>query len=1221
MYNWKKRLLAAVLAGCMTVGLMAPALATVGGEDTASTAVDPGFSVDPVYPVEPTDPVEPVEPTPPVETEIPDGEIPLDPGFGMHDWANMSTEELYEVVKDLSDEDRAIVYSLLTEEQIAALEEYEKAMELPPVMDYESMSNEELYAYGMENLTAEERVALLDQLSEERRADFLAFVEEYESALLPEVSEEDDYSVVSDEIDVGPIVHYDTPSLAAEVQNNPMRAMALDGLAAYGAGDAPEEGGPVTDPSDGSITYDNNVKINKKLSDTNRDTAAGENIYELDLSAEAVSNVVTGFSAVDIVLMLDLSSYMNPTTTATYTPIDGTPGMSYKNFYNQYRGREFYYRNPSNGRYQLAKITENDWGLWSDYYISSEGEQIEKNGWGNDNVRNTYYLKQNGETVDNLASLKMAVSNFVGMVAGKSPKSRIAIVGYGNNSTEIFTGAEATSDALWEVGAKQQDLLAIVDNLTVRGGTSDSDLAMADAVNIFQDVPAGTEEYGRDRVALMFSAGMAYDGLWTDSSSNTRTNANGVAQASMHLATILKAPKGESANGTNSTGTTINWASNFYGGGGWSEQGFRSQYRVSYDGCGATVYTVGLNLPKTPDPAQENIWGLDGARVNEYMYRISQARPTGEHYKPDDSRFEWGSQWNQIRSQHPGWYNEANGFYADGLTRNLKKGYFLTADSDEIGRLEEIFEEIANQVGEGAEVSVIDYIDPAFTLVDETGQPLSEGATITSHGGGDNVEYTGTVKKDGKGYYIEWKGVELDPGDEEEQGAKKFAASLYIISNDTSFGGNQVPTNIGSASGVSTGDKFYKFPEPHVNLPVNYQVAGTVTTIPVGTGVDYDELIAYMEGYQPDGVNNAHVNIVYTLKQGENVIGTYTILASQTTGNWERDPGSTGALTSCQAYTLECTVTPSNPGTMDSLGNPAVGAETCAPAVPQIHVLEPTITWKDSTVEAGTTLSDYAENEGGIVWADANNDSADVSAANDWEVLYRYDPQPGTINQETPVDVTVTVNGTDITQYVTFVRTCETTTTHGETHPGSDTKCEFVIHLNNIDLSIRKNLNEKPEQSFVFKVEGPDGFTMTIAMGDDEFQLENGLWTCTKKITGLKSGNYTVTEDQGWSWKYSVQGDARKDAVADSNQNLSVTFTNDRNSSNWLGGSHSVENHFAPVSGSSAGTIDTLDALVPPLPTGEKKQENEDDQKKTEPDPGEDPDLDGMTQEGGVDHV
>lgn len=130
MYNWKKRLLAAVLAGCMTVGLMAPALATVGGEDTLTTAgeVDPGFSVDPVYPVEPTDPVEPVEPTPPVETEIPDGEIPLDPGFNVPDYANMSTEELYEVVKDLSDEDRAIVYSLLTEEQIAALEEYEKAM-------------------------------------------------------------------------------------------------------------------------------------------------------------------------------------------------------------------------------------------------------------------------------------------------------------------------------------------------------------------------------------------------------------------------------------------------------------------------------------------------------------------------------------------------------------------------------------------------------------------------------------------------------------------------------------------------------------------------------------------------------------------------------------------------------------------------------------------------------------------------------------------------------------------------------------------------------------------------------------------------------------------------------------------------------------------------------------------------------------------------------------
>ena len=59
MYTWKKRLLAAILAGCLSVGLMTPALAVEGEATQPTTApevtesvaptdeVDPGFSVDP----------------------------------------------------------------------------------------------------------------------------------------------------------------------------------------------------------------------------------------------------------------------------------------------------------------------------------------------------------------------------------------------------------------------------------------------------------------------------------------------------------------------------------------------------------------------------------------------------------------------------------------------------------------------------------------------------------------------------------------------------------------------------------------------------------------------------------------------------------------------------------------------------------------------------------------------------------------------------------------------------------------------------------------------------------------------------------------------------------------------------------------------------------------------------------------------------------------------
>ena len=189
MYTWKKRLLAAILAGCMSIGLMTPALAVEGeGTDPTTTPevttsvaptdeVDPSFSVDPTAEptaepteepaetptteptetpaetpsTEPTEtpaetpttePTETPAETPTTEptespeiTDIPEETIPGggDPGFTMPDYANMSVEELYAAVKDMSAEDRAIVYSLLTEEQIAALEAYEEQIAYPAI--------------------------------------------------------------------------------------------------------------------------------------------------------------------------------------------------------------------------------------------------------------------------------------------------------------------------------------------------------------------------------------------------------------------------------------------------------------------------------------------------------------------------------------------------------------------------------------------------------------------------------------------------------------------------------------------------------------------------------------------------------------------------------------------------------------------------------------------------------------------------------------------------------------------------------------------------------------------------------------------------------------------------------------------------------------------------------------------------------------------------------
>ena len=101
------------------------------------------------------------------------------------------------------------------------------------------------------------------------------------------------------------------------------------------------------------------------------------------------------------------------------------------------------------------------------------------------------------------------------------------------------------------------------------------------------------------------------------------------------------------------------------------------------------------------------------------------------------------------------------------------------------------------------------------------------------------------------------------------------------------------------------------------------------------------------------------------------------------------------------------------------------------------------------------------------------------------------------------------------------------------------------------DLSITKQgYNEiDGKQSFIFTVTGPEGFSKKIVIQG------NG----TVVLKGLKIGEYTVTEDTAWSWRYTL-----KDGVATQKITLQpgqtnevtnrVTFVNNRSNNKWLDG-------------------------------------------------------------------
>ena len=103
------------------------------------------------------------------------------------------------------------------------------------------------------------------------------------------------------------------------------------------------------------------------------------------------------------------------------------------------------------------------------------------------------------------------------------------------------------------------------------------------------------------------------------------------------------------------------------------------------------------------------------------------------------------------------------------------------------------------------------------------------------------------------------------------------------------------------------------------------------------------------------------------------------------------------------------------------------------------------------------------------------------------------------------------------------------------------------------DLSITKQgYNEiDGKQSFIFTVTGPEGFSKKIVIQG------NG----TVVLTGLKIGEYTVTEDTAWSWRYTPESGSVSIMLKPGETNV-VTYVNTRTNDKWLGDDSYVKNVF-----------------------------------------------------------
>ena len=113
------------------------------------------------------------------------------------------------------------------------------------------------------------------------------------------------------------------------------------------------------------------------------------------------------------------------------------------------------------------------------------------------------------------------------------------------------------------------------------------------------------------------------------------------------------------------------------------------------------------------------------------------------------------------------------------------------------------------------------------------------------------------------------------------------------------------------------------------------------------------------------------------------------------------------------------------------------------------------------------------------------------------------------------------------------------------------------------NLTITKQGYEEIDgkQSFIFTVTGPEGFSKKIVIQG------NG----TVVLKGLKIGEYTVTEDTAWSWRYTPRGGAVQKIELKPGITNTVNYMNDRTNDKWLDGNAYCKNVFGTIAETDSG--------------------------------------------------
>ena len=233
--------------------------------------------------------------------------------------------------------------------------------------------------------------------------------------------------------------------------------------------------------------------------------------------------------------------------------------------------------------------------------------------------------------------------------------------------------------------------------------------------------------------------------------------------------------------------------------------------------------------------------------------------------------------------------------YMKGVASSDEK--YMTADS--VSSLNGLFDSITNSMPVSVTATVTDVIDSRFKLTDVSRAALvADGATIQ-----DNADGSTTIT---------WANTEI-PG-KKDSGTSDIERAgwhkeIFIKAKDEYIGGNDVPTN-GAGSGINIDNNHAEFPQPTVNVKVDFNIGKDETVIFKG-----DELSQYFN----NDVANGITKLVSTTGSEYTMLGDVNVSTKWYTDEACRNETTIEAIraakpTADTVYYAKVTVTPKTDG-------------------------------------------------------------------------------------------------------------------------------------------------------------------------------------------------------------------------------------------------------------------------------------------------------------------